>query len=179
MKSNPCARRRPGDQSSKPGLPPGLNHPTMAAMQKTLILLKPDALERGLVGMILARFEAAGFQIEDSRMAQPTLATLQTHYADLKEKNLAAFERTTRYYAGRKFLALVLTAPNAIAKARAMAGPTDPSVASAGTIRGDFSSDSIAAADAGNRATANLLHASDSPASAEREIALWFNTVKD
>ena len=168
-----------GRSPSKPRLPPGPKHPTMATMQKTLILLKPDALERGLAGTILARFEAAGFQIEDSRVAQPTLATLQTHYADLKAKNLAAFERTTRCYAGRKFLALILTAPNAIAKARAMAGPTDPSVAPAGTIRGDFSSDSLTAADAANRATANLLHAADSPASAEREIALWFNRGGD
>ena len=158
----------------KPDLPPGPNRRTMTAMQKTLILVKPDALERGLAGAILSRFEAAGFQIEDSRMVTPTLAHLQKHYEDLKERNAAAFTRTTRYYAGRKFLALALSAPNAIAKARAMAGPTDPSAAPAGTIRGDFSSDSIAMADAENRATANLLHAADSPASAEREIALWF-----
>lgn len=150
----------------------------MAAMQKTLILLKPDALERGLAGTVLARFEAAGFQIDDARMVVPTLAHLQKHYAELREKNLAAFKRTTRDYAGRKFLALILSAPNAVAKARAMAGPTDPSVAPAGTIRGDFSCDSIATADAENRATANLLHAADSPLSAKREIALWFKRGK-
>lgn len=143
-------------------------------MQKTLILLKPDALERGLAGTILARFEDAGFKIEDARMVKATLPQLQKHYADLRQKNLVAFTRTTKDYAGRKFLALILSAPNAIAKARLMAGPTDPSVAPAGTIRGDFSSDSIATADAENRATANLLHAADSPESARREIGLWF-----
>lgn len=143
-------------------------------MQKTLILLKPDALERGLAGTILARFEDAGFQIEDCRLMRPTLAQLQKHYADLKTKNAVAFARTTRDYAGQKFLALILSAPNAIAKARLMTGPTDPSVAPAGTIRGDFSCDSIASADTENRATANLLHAADSPVSAQREITLWF-----
>jgi nucleoside-diphosphate kinase len=144
-------------------------------MQKTLILFKPDALERGVVGAILSRFETAGFQMEQCRLLRPPLPLLQEHYADLKDRHPSAFERTTRYYDGRPFLAMVLSAPNGITKARAMAGPTDPSKAPPGTIRGDFSSDTIERADAEGRATFNLIHASDSEASAAREMALWFS----
>lgn len=145
-------------------------------MQKTLILLKPDALARGLAGVILARFEAAGMRIENCRLLRPTLAQLEAHYADLKVQNPRAFDRTTRSLQGQPFVAVVLAGPNAIKKARALMGATDPLAAAAGTIRGDFGHDSIAQADAEDRATANLLHAADSEASAAREIAVWFGS---
>lgn len=146
-------------------------------MQKTLVLLKPDALERGLAGAVLARFEAAGLRIADSRMVRPSLSLLETHYADLQQRNERAFRRTTASLQGLPFLALILVGPNAIAKVRALAGPTDPSNAPAGTIRGDFGHDSIALADAENRTTQNLVHASDSERSVERESALWFGAA--
>jgi len=144
-------------------------------MQRTLILLKPDALERGLAGAILARFEAAGLRLENGRMVRPSLAQLEAHYADLKLREESAFRRTTQFLQGKPFLALVLSGPNALRKARALIGPTDPVAAPAGTIRGDFGTDTIALADAQNRATFNLVHASDSEASVEREIAIWFH----
>ncbi len=142
-------------------------------MPQTLVLLKNDALERGLAGAILARFERAGLRIAECRLLRPSLALWQQHYADLKERNPSAFERSTRYLAGTPILALVLSGPNAVQKARAMVGSTDPLKAPPGTIRGDFSPDSIDLADAENRSTFNLVHAADSEASAQREIALW------
>ena len=143
-------------------------------MQRTLILLKPDALERGLVGAILARFEAARLRIEDARLVRPTLGQLEVHYADLKRREARAFERTTHSLMGKPFLALILSGPNAIQKVRALLGPTDPLAAPAGTIRGDFGNDTIPFADAEKRAAFNLVHAADSEASVAREIELWF-----
>jgi nucleoside-diphosphate kinase len=143
-------------------------------MQTTLILLKPDALERGLAGAILARFEAARLRLENCRLVRPTLAQLEAHYADLRSRNERAFQRTTRSLAGRPFIAVLLTGPNAIAKVRALTGPTEPLAAPAGTIRGDLGNDTIARADAENRTTDNLVHAADSAVSVARETAIWF-----
>lgn len=143
-------------------------------MEQTLILLKPDALERGLAGAILARLENALLRIERARLVRPTLEQLREHYADLQSRDERAFRRTTRSLEGKPFLALLLAGPNAILKARALAGPTDPLAAPPGTIRGDFGNDTIRQADAEDRTTLNLVHAADSPASVAREAALWF-----
>ena len=143
-------------------------------MQRTLILVKPDAIERGLVGTILARFEAACLRVEDSRLVRPTLNMLETHYADLRKRDERAFLRTTQSLQGKPFLAFILSGPNAIQKVRALTGSTEPLTAPAGTIRGDFGNDTIAQADAENRTTNNLVHAADSESSVARETALWF-----
>jgi nucleoside-diphosphate kinase len=143
-------------------------------VQQTLVLIKCDALERGLTGGILSRFENTGLRVTDCRLVRPTLAQLSRHYAELKQRHPVAFRRTTRYLQKRPLLAIVLAAPNAIIKARSLLGPTDPCAAPPGTIRGDFGSDTLAAADAENRATLNLVHAADSPAAARREIKIWF-----
>jgi nucleoside-diphosphate kinase len=143
-------------------------------MQKTLILLKPDAIERGLTGAILARFEAAGLRLENCRHVRPTLSQLELHYADLRSANERAFRRTTASLENQPFIAVILAGPNAIRKVRAMTGSTDPVKAPAGTIRGDYGSDTIEQADAEDRATYNLIHAADSEASVAREAAIWF-----
>jgi nucleoside-diphosphate kinase len=143
-------------------------------MQRTLVLLKPDCLERGLAGAVTNRFERALLRIDDARMVRPTLAQLQEHYADLKNRDEGAFRRTTVSLIGKPFLALILSGPNAIQKARALAGPTAPLLAPAGTIRGDFGNDTIQQADAENRTTLNLVHAADSEAAVAREIKIWF-----
>jgi nucleoside-diphosphate kinase len=143
--------------------------------ERTLILLKPDAIERGLVGAVLERFERVGLRVEDCHYCCPSLETLERHYADLRPRNPRAFERTTQSLAGQPFVALILSGPQAIKKARALAGATDPCVAAAGTIRGDWGCDSIALADAENRATHNLIHAADSPEAALQETAIWFS----
>jgi nucleoside-diphosphate kinase len=143
-------------------------------MQRTLILLKQDAIDRSLVGEILARFEKANLRVENCRFLQPDVDHWQRHYADLKARQPAAFERTTRYLAGKPVVAVILVGNNAIQKARNLIGVTDPLKAAPGTLRGDWGNDSIALADAENRATANLVHAADSEASVASEIALWF-----
>lgn len=143
-------------------------------MQKTLVLLKCDAIERGLVGAILTRFERAGLRVENCRQLCPSLGEWQQHYADLQSRNARAFERSTQFYAGKPVIALIITGPNAILKVRSLVGPTDPLKAPPGTIRGDFSIDSIELADTEGRSTLNLVHAADSEATARRETAFWF-----
>ncbi len=143
-------------------------------MPTTLVLIKPDALERGLVGTVLARFEAAGLRVENCRFLCPDQAHLEAHYADLESRNARAFARTVRSLANRPFVAVRLSGTGAIQKVRALVGPTDPLAAPPGTIRGDFGEDSIAVADAEDRATNNLVHAADSESAVAREAALWF-----
>ena len=143
-------------------------------MRRTLILVKPDAIERGLAGAILARFETAQLRVEDCRLVRPSLGRLETHYADLKKRDARAFARTTQSLQNQPFIAVILSGPNAIQKARTLIGPTEPLTAPAGTIRGDFGNDTIAQADAENRTTNNLVHAADSESSVARETALWF-----
>jgi nucleoside-diphosphate kinase len=152
--------------------PPG-DKPTHR-IEETLVIIKPDALERGQAGEVIRRLEQAGLRIRNARWISPTLATVQKHYADLKVKNPRAFDRNTRYLAGKNAIALVLSGVNAIAKVRMLIGPTEPAAAPAGTIRGDLSSDTIKLADAEDRGLYNLVHAADSPESAKREIQLWF-----
>ena len=143
-------------------------------MQKTLILFKPDALERNVVGAILARFETAGLHLEDCRYLRPSESFLSRHYADLKIRHPRAFARAIAYLKDKPFVAAVLSGLNAVQKVRNLTGPTDCLNAPPGTIRGDYSSDGLALADVEDRATYNLIHASDSEESAAREIALWF-----
>jgi len=154
------------------GNPTGTNR--MIHIEETLVLIKPDALAGGLTGEIIRRFEAAGLKVGNVRWTCPSLAMLTKHYADLKSKNPGAFDRNIRYLAKKNTLALLLVGVNAIAKARMLIGPTEPSVAPPGTIRGDLSSDTIKFADSQDRGLYNLVHAADSPDSARKEIKLWF-----
>jgi nucleoside-diphosphate kinase len=130
--------------------------------ERSLVLVKPDAVRRGLVGEILARFERKGLVVEalELRTMDPTLA--DQHYADHVEK--AFYPPLKEFMTSGPLIALVLTGDNVIDVVRAMIGATDGRKAAAGTIRGDFS--------LSNRE--NLVHASDSPESAARELALWF-----
>lgn len=143
-------------------------------MRTTLVLLKPDALARGLVGAILARFEAAGLRVEGCRSLCPDRALMAAHYADLKVRNERAFTLTIQALADHPFIAVRLSGIDAVQKARALVGATDPRVAAPGTIRGDFGNDSLAEAAAEDRAVNNLVHAADSEAAVARETALWF-----
>jgi nucleoside-diphosphate kinase len=145
------------------------------ALQETLILIKPDALERGQAGEVIQRFEKAGLRIKRIRSITPALAKVEQHYADLKTRNPRAFDRNTRYLAGKHLIAFVLAGVNAIAKARMLIGSTEPASAQPGTIRGDLSSDTIPLADSEDRGLYNLVHASDSVESARREVEVWFD----
>ena len=131
-------------------------------MERTLILLKPDAVERQLVGTILSRFEQKGLKIVDMRMLQFTPELAQRHYADHVEKPF--YPGLETYITSGSVVAAILEGTEAIAVVRRMIGPTSGIDAPAGTIRGDF-------ALSGQR---NLVHASDSLAAAEREMSIFF-----
>ena len=133
-----------------------------SSTERSLVLIKPDAVRRGLVGEILARFEGKGLVIEALvlRGMDPDLA--DQHYADHVEKPF--YPPLKEFMTSGPLVALVLAGDEVIEVVRAMIGATDGRKAAAGTIRGDFS--------LSNRE--NLVHASDSPESAKRELALWF-----
>jgi len=143
--------------------------------ERTLVLLKPDTLGRGLCGEVLGRFERAGLRLVDIRKARFTRVLLARHYAELRAKDPGAYERATRTMMGQEAVAVILQGPNAVAKARSLTGPTDPLAAPPGTIRGDYLSDSIALANAEDRGLDNLVHAADSVAAARRETRIWFS----
>ncbi len=143
----------------------------------TLVLLKPDALERGLSELVVNRFLDAGFAVEAVGYRPVTRALILAHYAESIQRVGPELEtRVLNSYLGRHMVPLVLShaTADAIAKARALAGATDPSKAAPGTIRGDLGTDTIAAAIAGNRVCENLVHCSDSEEAFQKEMALWF-----
>ncbi|GAA1161729.1 nucleoside-diphosphate kinase [Nocardioides aquiterrae] len=131
-------------------------------IQRTLVLLKPDAVRRGLVGQVLARFEAKGLAIVAMEQRTITAEQADRHYAEHVEKDF--YPPLREFITSGPLVALVLEGDEAIDIVRALNGATDGRKAAPGTIRGDYS--------LSNRE--NLVHASDSPESAEREIALWF-----
>lgn len=134
----------------------------MTAPQRTLVLLKPDAVERRLVGEIVSRFEAKGLRIVALELRTADVATAQAHYAEHVGRDY--YPGLEEFITSGPLVALVLEGERAIEAVRSLNGITDSAVAAPGTIRGDFSLFT-------NR---NLVHASDAPESAEREIAIWF-----
>ncbi|CAN5359162.1 nucleoside-diphosphate kinase [soil metagenome] len=132
---------------------------------RTLVLLKPDAVKRGLVGEILSRYEAKGLTIVAMEHRAIDAAQADAHYADHVEQPW--YPPLREFAVSGPLVSLVLEGDEAIAVVRLMNGATDGRVAAPGTIRGDLS--------LSNRE--NLVHASDSPESAAREIALWFPTL--
>lgn len=131
-------------------------------MERTLIAVKPDGVARGLTGEILARFEKRGFKIVALKMLTLPRETAKEHYAEHKEKPF--FGGLVDFITSSPVVAVVLEAPNAIVLSRAMIGATDPLNAAPGTIRADFTCDK----------QMNLIHGSDSPEAATRELKLWF-----
>lgn len=131
-------------------------------VQRTLVILKPDAVQRGIAGELLARFERRGLRIAALRLVKVDRALAEKHYAVHKGKFF--YEDLVTVIASSPVVAFVLEGPNAVAVVRAMVGATRPHEAVPGTIRGDY-------ALVGLR---NLVHASDSAETAASEIALWF-----
>ena len=136
-------------------------------MEKTLILIKPDAVERQLTGEILSRFESRGFKITALKMLTPSAELTGEHYIEHKEKPF--FGSLVDFLTSSPVVAIVLEAPNAITLSRKMIGATRPEEALAGTIRGDYTVD----------LQANLIHGSDSCESAARELKLWFPELEN
>jgi nucleoside-diphosphate kinase len=132
------------------------------AVERTLILAKPDAVERSLAGEIVARFERRGFTLRAARLLRVDRELAERHYAEHRQKPF--FGELVDFITSGATLAFVLEGEGAIATARKTIGSTDPAEACAGSLRGQFA---LAMPN-------NLVHGSDSPDSAEREIALWF-----
>ena len=135
-------------------------------MEKTLIVVKPDGVERGLTGAILARFEKRGFRLVALKMMNVSPELAREHYSEHAEKPF--FGGLIEFITATPVVAMILEGQNAIALSRQMIGATDPLNAATGSIRGDYTLDK----------QANLIHGSDSAEAAEREIALWFPEAK-
>lgn len=131
-------------------------------MEQTLIILKPDAVERGLIGALIARIEQRGLRIAGLKMLWVSQALAEAHYGEHRGK--AFYEPLLRFITSAPVVALVVEGPQAISVMRMMMGKTDAKQADPGTMRGDY----------GLSNRHNLVHGSDSPESAAREIALWF-----
>ncbi|MEU5159119.1 nucleoside-diphosphate kinase [Streptomyces sp. NPDC020875] len=145
------------------------------SVERTLVLLKPDALARGLAGRIISRFEDAALKIVGTKMTWMDEEFTRRHYFDLEERLGAEVYRFTATFMQQgPVIALVLEGFDAIATVRKIVGSTYPNEAPSGTVRGDFSHYSSAASVASGKAVANLVHASGNKAEAEQEVALWF-----
>ncbi|HVM16606.1 MAG TPA: nucleoside-diphosphate kinase [Gaiellaceae bacterium] len=132
------------------------------AVERTLILIKPDAVRRGLAGEILRRFEDRGLTIRAAKLVTASRELGETHYAEHREKPF--FGELVDFITSAPTLALVLEGEGAIATTRKTIGATNPAEAAPGTIRGDLA---LSMPD-------NLVHGSDAPETAEREIGIWF-----
>jgi nucleoside-diphosphate kinase len=131
-------------------------------MQRTFIMVKPDGVQRNLIGEIVARFEKKGFQLVGAKLMQVSRELAEQHYAEHKERPF--FGELVDFITSGPVFAMVWEGENVIAAARQMMGKTNPQEAAPGTIRGDY----------GLTVGKNVIHGSDSPESAEREIRLFF-----
>lgn len=147
--------------------------------ERTLILLKPDALQRGIVGEIVSRFERAGLKIVATKMIAPSREHYQTHYETIGKlktrRGQKTFDITLEMMQQGPVLAMVLEGVEAAELVRKMVGSTEPKSAQPGTIRGDFSHISYNYADAHNLGIPNLIHASGNAEEAKDEISHWFS----
>ena len=134
--------------------------------EKTLILVKPDGVRRGLVGEVISRIETKGYAIDSLRMLQADRALLEKHYAEHVGKPF--YEPLVEFMMSGPIVAIVASGNRVIEGFRSLAGVTDPTVAAPGTIRGDL------ARDQGTKVVQNIVHGSDSPESAAREIEIFF-----
>jgi nucleoside-diphosphate kinase len=147
----------------------------VAAIERTLVLLKPDAVARGLTGRLVQRFEDAGLKIVGVKMRHMDADFTRKHYFDLEERfGKDVYDATATYMQQGPVVALLLEGVEAVANVRRMIGPTFPGQAAPGTIRGDFAHMSKAYAETTGKAIANLVHASGSVDEAKYESELWF-----
>lgn len=137
------------------------------ANEETLVLVKPDGVARGLTGEILRRIEAKGYSLVDIRLVEADRALLTKHYEEHQGKPF--FEPLVEFMESGPIVAIRVAGERVIEGFRSLAGTTDPTTAAPGTIRGDLGRDW------GLKVQQNLVHGSDSPESATRELALWFS----
>jgi nucleoside-diphosphate kinase len=132
------------------------------AEEETLVIVKPDAVRRGLIGEILSRMESKGLRIEEMRLTRIDRDLAERHYAEHREKPF--FSELVDFITAGEVVVARVAGESAVSVVRLLMGPTDPSAAPPGTIRGDY----------GTVITENLVHGSDSPESAKRELDLFF-----
>merc|ERR1712178_330021 len=140
----------------------GDGHSMAAQLERTYIMIKPDGVQRGIVGNIIARFEAKGYKLVAMKMAMPGKAHMEKHYADQSSKKF--FPGLIEYMTSGPVVCMVWQGMDAVVTGRKMLGATKPVDSEPGTIRGDM------CIDVGR----NICHGSDAVESAEKEIALWF-----
>lgn len=134
--------------------------------QSTLVLVKPDGVRRNLIGEVIARCEQKGYVVSQLKKLTPSRDLLAQHYAEHEGKPF--YEPLMEFMLSGDVVAIELTGNRVIEGFRSLAGPTDPTTAAPGTIRGDLGRDW------GTKVVQNLVHGSDSEESAARELALWF-----
>ena len=145
-------------------------------LQRTLIVFKPDAVQRGIVGEILSRFERVGLKIVGAKMVNPDNDHYYQHYEGISKmitrRGQKAFDLTVQFMTSGPVIAMVLEGVEAVPLVRKMVGSTE--AADMGTIRGDYAHISFGYADAHDEAVPNLIHASGNPEEAEAEVSYWF-----
>lgn len=132
-------------------------------MERTLVIIKPDGIERGLIGEIISRYERKSFKIVNCKMIKATLDTLNKHYEHLIGKSF--YNDLVTYMMRDYILVMIIEGNNVVETIRKINGSTNPLDAEMGTIRGDFA----------NSLTENIVHSSDSKESVEKEISIWFS----
>lgn len=151
-------------------------------MERTLIIFKPDAVQRGLVGEILNRFEKVGLKIVGMKMLQPDVDHFHHHYENIgkmiSRRGEETFKITLEMMQSGPVIAAVLEGVESVSLVRKMVGGTEPKSAHPGTIRGDYSHMSYAHGDAQKVGIPNLIHASGDPEEAEQEIGHWFSDAE-
>lgn len=174
--------------------------------ERTLVLIKPDAVRRGLIGQIISRFETRGLKVIGLQLIQASPEQIDNHYPKdiawirrLGQKTKATYEKyqlslkddfqdsadeavgrqirqwLIDYLSSGPIVKIALEGPHAVATVRKIVGDSFPALAAPGTIRGDFSVESAASANAGKRAVHNLVHASETAQEAEHEVEFWFS----
>ncbi|MCL2869533.1 nucleoside-diphosphate kinase [Candidatus Saccharibacteria bacterium] len=148
-------------------------------IQRTLVIFKPDAVQRGIVGEILERFERVGLKIVATKMINPSEKSLYEHYEEIghvtARRGQDALDNVMRYMSQGPVIAMVFEGVEAIEVVRKIVGPTEPKAADMGTIRGDYSHISFGYADSKHIGIPNLIHASADETDAKAEIAHWFS----
>ncbi|CAN5405122.1 nucleoside-diphosphate kinase [soil metagenome] len=151
----------------------------MSDVERTLILFKPDAVQRGVVGEVLTRFERVGLKIVGTKMIAPDQAHYYKHYEEIGQvitrRGQATFDNVLDMMSQGPVIAMVLEGVEAVELVRKLVGSTEPKSSAPGTIRGDFSHMSYGYGDKTSQGIPNLIHASGDAADAKKEIPHWFS----
>lgn len=142
-------------------------------MERTFVMIKPDGVQRGIIGEVISRFEKVGLKIVAMKFVHVDADFSKKHYNEHVDKPF--YPGLEDMITSGPVVAMVLEGANAIAQVRKMVGSTEPAQSAPGTIRGDYAHITYARADATGGKMPNIIHASDAPETAEKEVSLWFS----